>query len=99
MTIEEIRKEMDALDDKIADLFVERMNCAALNAVLSKFYSMGINITKLETRDVHGDGSVWSLYLDVEANVREEGVAALLTEFESSPDRFTLLGCYPEKTV
>ena len=67
----------------------------ALNAVLSKFYS----ITKLETRDVHGDGSVWSLYLDVEANVREEGVAALLTEFESSPDRFTLLGCYPEKTV
>ena len=32
MTIEEIRKEMDALDDKIADLFVERMNCAALIA-------------------------------------------------------------------
>ncbi len=85
--------------DKISFIMSLQNRPGALNAVLSKFYSMGINITKLETRDVHGDGSVWSLYLDVEANVREEGVAALLTEFESSPDRFTLLGCYPEKTV
>lgn len=83
--------------DKISFVMQLQNRPGALNAVLSKFYSMSINITKLETRDLYNDGSAWALYMDVEANVREEGVMTLLTEFESSPDRFSLLGCYPER--
>lgn len=83
--------------DKISFVMQLQNHPGALNAVLSRFYSMSINITKLETRDLYNDGSTWALYMDVDANVREEGVMSLLTEFESSPCRFSLLGCYPER--
>lgn len=95
-----IAKKMEIFPDadKISFVMQLQNRPGALNAVLSKIYSMSINITKLETRDLHNDGSSWALYMDVEANVREEGVMTLLTEFESSPDRFSLLGCYAERS-
>ena len=68
----------------------------ALNRMISRFSAMGLNLTKLESRPIPGREFEFRFYFDVEANLRDPGVMALLDEIRHSSEHFVLLGNYQE---
>ena len=67
-----------------------------LGAILSRFSSLGLNLTKLESRPIVGRDFEFIFYLDFEASLAEPSVRALLAELHDSQEGFTLLGNYIE---
>lgn len=68
----------------------------SLNKLLSKFYNLGINLTKLESRPIAGSSFEFMFYFDFECDIREKGVINLLSELSNSAEQFTFLGAYCE---
>ena len=66
----------------------------ALNAILSKISSYGVNTSKLESCPVTGRNFEFIFFFDLDASVREPGVLALLEELERTSESFTFLGNY-----
>jgi len=69
----------------------------ALESLLSKFASMGINISKLESRPIPGRDFDFMFYFDLEAGVYANGLPELLGELSQSPEPFAFLGAYSEQ--
>ena len=67
-----------------------------LGAILSRFSSLGINLTKMESRPIVGRDFEIDFYLDFEASLAEPSVRALLAELHDSQESFSLLGNYIE---
>ncbi|MBE6759637.1 MAG: ACT domain-containing protein [Ruminococcaceae bacterium] len=68
----------------------------ALSDILSMLSARGINMVKLESCPVTGRNFEFIFYLELDANVREPGVVAMLEELERTSESFTFLGCYAE---
>ncbi len=68
----------------------------ALSDILSMLAARGINMVKLESCPVTGRNFEFIFYLELDANVRESGVVAMLEELERTCESFTFLGCYAE---
>ena len=68
----------------------------ALYEVLSHFASMGLNVSKLESRPISGHDFEFQFYLDVEADVRDEQVLRLLCDLPRCTEQLTFLGAYTE---
>ena len=70
----------------------------SLNGIISRFASIGVNLTKLESRPVPGLDFEFRFTFDFEASPREEAVLGLLAELANDPqiEHFTFLGAYPE---
>jgi len=66
----------------------------ALNEILSKLSAHGINMSKLESCPVTGRNFEFIFFLELDANVREPGVLAMLEDLERSCENFTFLGNY-----
>ncbi|MBQ4199659.1 MAG: chorismate mutase [Kiritimatiellae bacterium] len=71
----------------------------ALSGVLAKFASLGVNLSKLESRPVPGSDFEFRFVFDIEASPRDPRVVKLLAGFASDPEieHFTFLGAYDEK--
>ena len=68
----------------------------ALYNMMAKFASLGLNLTKLESRPIPGRDFEFLFYFDLEATVRSKEVVELLNDLASGPDLFVFLGCYTE---
>ena len=70
----------------------------ALNGIISRFASIGVNLTKLESRPIPGMDFEFRFTFDFEASPRDEAVLRLLAELADDPqiEHFTFLGAYAE---
>lgn len=64
--------------------------------LLSKFYSLGLNLTKLESRPIAGSDFEFLFYFDFEGSVYSRETVNLLSELENSLAKFIFLGSYSE---
>jgi len=68
----------------------------ALYELIAKFASIGVNLTKLESRPIPGSDFEFVFYFEMEASVLDGDVRAMLAELSASPDLFVFLGNYQE---
>ncbi len=68
----------------------------SLYRVISHFATLGLNLTKLQSRPVLGSDFEFTFYFDVDASVCEKEVVSLLNSIKSSSQTFTFLGNYIE---
>ena len=71
----------------------------SLNAIISKFASIDVNMTKLESRPIPGMDFEFRFTFDFEAPPTDPGVLCLLSELSKDPEieHFDFLGAYAEK--
>ena len=68
----------------------------ALYQVLSRFYALDINLTKLESRPIPDRDFEFMFYFDLETPVYSPQLLQLLSELEQAGTRFRYLGSYSE---
>jgi Prephenate dehydratase len=68
----------------------------ALYHIISKFYVLGMNLVKLESRPIPGSDFEFMFYFDIDASVYSPKLARLICELESESDGFRYLGSYSE---
>ncbi len=68
----------------------------SLYGTLSRFASLGMNLTKLESRPVPGSEFEFRFHFDIQASAHEAEVVRLLCELDDSSERFVFLGNYRE---
>ncbi len=68
----------------------------ALYKILSRFYALGINVTKLESRPIPDRDFEFMFYFDLESSVYSEEFAQIICELAASSEEFTYLGSYSE---
>jgi len=68
----------------------------ALYRVLVRFYALGMNLVKLESRPIPGRTFEFMFYFDVESPVYSPALIQLIGELESSIEDFRYLGSYSE---
>ena len=83
--------------DKISLMFTVPHKSGSLYSVLSKFYVLGINLNKLESRPIPGKDFEFRFYIDFDGNIEEKVIQDLITQLEISCEEFTFLGAYKEK--
>lgn len=68
----------------------------ALYRVLVRFYALGMNLVKLESRPIPGRTFEFMFYFDVESSVYSPALSQLIGELESQIEDFRYLGSYSE---
>lgn len=68
----------------------------ALFSILSKIYTLGVNLTKLESRPMPGSDFEFMFYFDLETPVYSPELIQLLEELRACCDEFKYLGSYSE---
>lgn len=68
----------------------------ALYHTLARFASLGVNLTKLESRPIPGSDFDFLFYLDLEASVAVPEIRAILGNLSQEDAQFTFLGNYSE---
>lgn len=81
---------------KISILVTLPHETGSLNRLLNKFSTLGLNLTKLESRPIGSSPFEFAFYFDFDADLRRKEVLNLLTELDNASDRFVFLGGYEE---
>ncbi len=68
----------------------------SLNKMLNKFSSLGLNLTKLESRPMPNSAFEFMFYFDFEADIEEKSVQNLIAELDNNSAEFVFLGSYRE---
>lgn len=68
----------------------------ALYHMIAKFSTLGVNLTKLESRPLPGSDFEFMFYFDMEASVYSPEFVNVLGQLENQPEIFVFLGCYSE---
>lgn len=68
----------------------------ALYKLLARFYALGINITKLESRSIPSRDFEILFYLDLETSIYSQEFVQIICELSASSEEFTYLGSYSE---
>ena len=68
----------------------------SLNDILSKFSSLGLNLTKFESRPIMNSEFEFMFYFDFLGDVCDKDVKNLIAELENGSDNFAFLGSYSE---
>lgn len=68
----------------------------ALYRVLVRFYALGMNLVKLESRPIPGRNFEFMFYFDVESSIYSASLLQLIGELESQIEDFRYLGSYSE---
>lgn len=68
----------------------------SLYSVIARFYALGINLIKLESRPLPEQDFEFMFYFDVECSVYSDEIISLIDELESNIKSFTYLGSYSE---
>jgi len=66
----------------------------ALNSILAKISSYGVNTCKIESCPVTGRNFEFIFFFDLDASVHEQGVLPMLEELERISESFSFLGNY-----
>ena len=82
--------------DKISIMTSLAHTPGALNKIVSRFYSLGLNLTKIESRPIQNADFEFMFYFDFEGDIMDEKVRNLIAELENGSDKFVLLGTYKE---
>lgn len=68
----------------------------ALNRMLNKFYTLGFNLTKLESRPLPNTTFEFMFYFDFDADIENPEVVNLFAELENGEGQLVFLGSYSE---
>lgn len=82
--------------DKTSVMMVINHKPGELYKILSKFYMMGINLTKLESRPISNRDFEFMFYFDLETSVYSDKFIRLMTELNERCEDFKYLGSYLE---
>ena len=82
--------------DKASIMMVLSHKPGALYKVLARIYSLGINVTKLESRPIPDREFEFMFYFDLETSIYSDQFAELMCELESLCEEFKYLGSYTE---
>ena len=83
--------------DRLSLMFRVGYTPGSLTRILSRFSSLGLNMTKLESRPISGADFHYMFYLDFEGSIYDPDVVKLLSELEQELDWFVFLGAYSEE--
>ena len=82
--------------DKTSIMMVLSHKPGALYKVLARIYSLGINVTPLESRPIPEREFEFMFYFDLETSIYSDQFAELMCELESLCEEFKYLGSYTE---
>lgn len=68
----------------------------SLYTVIAKFYSLGINLIKLESRPIPGKDFEFMFYFDIDVSVYAKSFTELLSQLQAETETFRYLGSYTE---
>lgn len=93
-----ISKELQIMPgaDKTSVMMVIGHKPGELYKILSKFYMLGINLTKLESRPITERDFEFMFYFDLETSVYSEKFIRLMSELNERCEEFKYLGSYLE---
>lgn len=93
-----ISKKLEILPgaDKTSVMMVIGHKPGELYKVLSKFYMLGVNLTKLESRPIAERDFEFMFYFDLETSVYSEKFIRLISELNEKCEEFKYLGSYLE---
>ena len=64
--------------------------------MLNRFSTLGLNLTKLESRPIGSSQFEFNFYFDFDADITRPEVQNLVAELDNTCDRFVFLGAYQE---
>ncbi len=82
--------------DKTSLMMVLSHQPGALYNVLSRFYSLGLNLLKLESRPIPNRDFQFMFYFDIECQIYSDEFIRLVSQLEELSDEFRYLGSYME---
>lgn len=82
--------------DRTSVMMVISHKPGSLYRVLSRFFAIGINLTKLESRPIPNRDFEFMFYFDIDASVYSPQLPMLFAELETSCEEFRYLGTYSE---
>ena len=82
--------------DKTSLMLVAPHKPGALYKTLARFYALGINLIKLESRPIPERDFEFMFYFDLETSVYSEEFAQLICELEAISEDFRYFGSYSE---
>lgn len=82
--------------DKISLCFSLPHVSGSLYSVLCRFNSLGLNLTKIESRPIEGSDFEYLFYLDFTGNVRSKNAIDLICQLSAEMPDFSFLGNYSE---
>jgi chorismate mutase/prephenate dehydratase len=98
-----IAKELEIYpgSDKISIMFTVPHKPGSLYGIMSKFASLGVNLTKLESRPIPEMDFEFMFYVELEASVYAEEIVNLISSLDRAPEEgtsehFAFLGSYSE---
>lgn len=93
-----ISKQLYIPDDanKISLCFSLPHVTGSLYSMLCRFNSLGLNLTKIESRPIKGSSFDYLFYLDFTGSVHSESVMNLLSQLSAEMPEFSFLGNYTE---
>ena len=68
----------------------------SLYKLLSRFYNLGINMTKLESRPMPNSSFEFIFYFDLDCDIKSKATQNLIAELDQAAIQFTFLGAYSE---
>ena len=82
--------------DKTSVMMILNHKPGALYKVLARLYTLGINVTKLESRPLPDREFEFMFYFDLETSIYSEEFVQLMCELEDLCEEFKYLGSYSE---
>ncbi|MFI3166790.1 MAG: prephenate dehydratase domain-containing protein [Bacillota bacterium] len=82
--------------NKISIMVNTPHEAGALNSILNRFSTLGLNLTKLESRPIENTTFEFAFYFDFEAKITRNEVQNLIGDLENSCELFVFLGSYEE---
>ena len=82
--------------DKTSIMMVLNHKPGALYRVLARLYTLGINVTKLESRPIPDREFEFMFYFDLETSIYSQEFVQLMCELEDLCEEFKYLGSYTE---
>ena len=82
--------------DKMSLMFTLPHRPGSLYSVITKFATLGLNLTKIESRPIPGKDFEFMFYFDASVSAHSDALLKLLAELEGTLEQFSFLGCYAE---
>ncbi len=82
--------------DKTSIMMILNHRPGSLYKVLARLYTLGINVTKLESRPIPDREFEFMFYFDLETSIYSEEFVQLMCELEDLCEEFKYLGSYTE---
>ena len=82
--------------DKTSLMMVTPHRPGSLYQILARFYTLGLNIIKLESRPIPGRDFEFMFYFDLETSVYSDEFIRMVDDLNTICDEFQYLGSYSE---